>query len=93
MNRDIDRVIASIRRGFPALVCERPRAADPAVADRGLWILRHPDLPGEVQLESSTGLFPFLVESAGSPARDTVHTLEEAVALVMTRLRLAAVRH
>jgi hypothetical protein len=41
-----------------------------------------------VQLESSTGRVPFLVEGTESPVRDTAHTVDEAVALVVARLGL-----
>jgi hypothetical protein len=93
VERDIDRVIAALRRGLPSLVCEPLRVSHPGADDDGLWSFSHPDLPGEVQLESSSGSFPFLVEYDGTPARDTAHTVDEAVALVTAGLRLAGVHH
>jgi len=58
--------------------------------DDGLWFFTHPTVPGEVQLESSSGQLPFVVEGTHSSARDLARTLEEAVALVATRLALRA---
>ena len=89
MNRDIDRVIAGLRSSFPDIVCEQLRVANPGADDDGLWYFTHPSGRGEVQLESSTGQLPFLVEGNDSSARDTARTVEEAVALVATRLGLS----
>lgn len=88
MHRDIDAVIAELRRAYPSIVCEQLRVTHPGADDDGLWLFSHPDRPGEVQLESSTGQLPFLVEGTESPARDTAGTVEQAVALVATRLGL-----
>jgi hypothetical protein len=88
MDRDIDRVIAVLRHRFPELTCEQLRVAHPGADDDGLWFFRHPPAAVEVQLESSEGNVPFLVEGTDSEARDTAHTVDEAVALVTTRLGL-----
>jgi len=90
MHRDIDDVIGELRLAYPGIVCEQLRVAHPGTDDDGLWIFTHPDRPGEVQLEASTGQLPFLVEGTESPARDTARTVDQAVALVATRLGLIA---
>ncbi|MDF2771341.1 MAG: hypothetical protein K0S86_835 [Geminicoccaceae bacterium] len=87
MHRDIDTVIAELQRAHPSIACEQLRVTHPT-DDDGLWFFTHPDRPGEVQLESTTGQVPFLVEGTESPARDTAHSVEQAVALVATRLGL-----
>lgn len=88
MSRDIDSVIDQVRRAFPEIVCEQLRVAHPGADDDGLWFFSHPGRGGEVQLESSTGDLPFLVEGDDSNVCDTVRTIDEAVALVVTRLGL-----
>ena len=89
MHRDIDTVIAELQRTHPSSACEQLRVTHPA-DDDGLWFFSHPDRPGEVQLESSNGKVPFLVERTESPARDTAHSVEQAVALVVARLGFTA---
>jgi len=88
MHHDIDTVIAELRSAYPGVVCEQLRVAHPGADDDGLWYFRHPDARGEVQLESSSGQLPFLVEGTESPARDTARTVDQAVALVAARLGL-----
>ena len=89
MHRDIDQVIAKLQRAHPGIACEQLRATHPGADDDGLWFFTHPGARGEVQLESSTGQLPFLVEGTESPARDIAETVDQAVALVAARLGLA----
>lgn len=90
MDRDIDRVIAQLLNAYPDIACEQLRVTHPSADDDGLWFFTRPSRRGEVQLESSTGRLPFFVEGTESPDRDTAHTVDEAVALVATRLGLVA---
>jgi hypothetical protein len=87
MNRDIDRVIAKLKTTYPMMTVEQLRVAHPGADDDGLWFFRHPDSPIEVQLESSTGAAPFLVESDDG-ARLEVKSVDEAVEIVGLRLGL-----
>jgi hypothetical protein len=93
MDRDIDRVIAALRRSFPDIACEQLSVSHPGADDDGIWFITHPARQAEVQLESSTGQLPFVVECSDSPRRDTAHTLDEVVALVTARLGLGAPRN
>ena len=90
MHRDIDTVIAELQRTYPGVACEQLPVTHPGADDDGLWFFTHSARPGEVQLESSTGQLPFLVEGTESPAQDTARTIDQAVALVAARLRLIA---
>jgi hypothetical protein len=90
MHRDIDTVIAELQHAYPRSACEQIRVTHPSADDDGLWFFTHPDRPVEVQLESSTGQLPFLVEGTESPARDMARTVDQAVALVAARLGLIA---
>ena len=90
MHRDIDTVIAELQSAYPSIACEQLRVTHPGADDDGLWFFTHPDRPGEIQLESSTGQAPFLVEGTESPACDTAHTVEQAIALVAKRLGLTS---
>jgi hypothetical protein len=89
VDRDIDRVIAALEVRFPGIRGEQLRVTREA-DDDGLWFFTHSAVRGEVQLESSTGQVPFLVEGSDSPLREMASTVEEAAALVAARLGLAA---
>ena len=84
---DIDAVISELRRAHPEIAVERLAVRHPGADDDGLWFFTHPGARGEVQVESSTGAAPFLVESDDDPP-GTARTVGEAVALVATRLGL-----
>jgi hypothetical protein len=87
MNRDIDRVIARLKTTHPMVTVEQLGVAHPGADDDGLWFFRHPDSAIEVQLESSTGAAPFLVESDDG-ARLVVESVDQAVEVVGLRLGL-----
>jgi hypothetical protein len=83
--RDIDQVIAGLRRRHPDLRIEQLRVTHPA-DDDGIWFFKLPSTEIEVQLESSTGSCPFLVESSRSPERQHAATIVEAINMVSTVL-------
>jgi hypothetical protein len=88
MPRDIDAIIDALRRAHPEIACEQLRVLHPGADDDGLWFFTHPLGVGEVQLESTTGQFPFLLEGDDSDLREMIGTIEEAVARVSARLGL-----
>ena len=83
--RDIDQVIAALRRRHPDLRFEQ-RPVTYAAVDDGIWFINLPSTSFEVQLESSTGNCPFLVESSLSPERLHAATIGEAINMVSTML-------
>lgn len=83
--RDIDQVIAALRRRHSDLRVEQRPVAHVAV-DEGIWFINLPSASIEVQLESSTGNCPFLVESSLSPERLHAATIGEAINMVSTML-------
>ncbi len=62
MARDIDKVIERVRAQLPAVVVEKMKVSHLGVDDDGLWFFRLPPEKKEVQIESSTGAAPFLLE-------------------------------
>lgn len=88
--RDIDAVIDALRRAYPDIAYEQLRVTHPGADDDGLWFFTHPRGVGEVQLESSSGQFAFLLEGDDSNHREKVGTIGEAVARVGARLGLIA---
>ena len=86
MSRDIDLTIAALERALPGLRWEQLHVAHPGADDDGLWFFSHPAASGEVQLESSTGELPFLLEGDDGAERETVRSVDEAVRRVVARL-------
>jgi hypothetical protein len=89
MQRDIDKLIARVRRDYPAVQVEQLLVAHPAADDDGLWFLKHPGSSNEVQVESSTGAAPFIVESNQEQPADAA-TIDEALGFIVARLGLGS---
>jgi len=89
MVRDIDKLIAQVRRDYPSVAVEQLRVSHPGADDDGLWFFKHPGTLNEVQVESSTGAAPFLVESNEDPPAKAL-TVEQGILLVVTRLGFGA---
>jgi hypothetical protein len=88
MPRDIEQLIETLRRAYPDVAVEQQRAASPDAEDAGVWQVRHPDALADVQVESSTGQVPFLIESDLAPPV-SARTVADAARLVAARLGLA----
>ena len=78
MTRDIDQIIERIRSECPLVEVEQLRTKFPA-DDDGIWFFTRPNHPFEVQLESSSGMCPFLIETDESPERFNAENVETAV--------------
>ena len=83
--RDVDRIIEGVLAARPDVRWEQLQVAHPGVDDDGLWFVY---LPGsrcsEVQIESSKGDCPFLVEGRW---RREGNTVEDVITLVLEELR------
>jgi len=88
--RDIDAIIRQLRLAQPNVRIEQLKVAHPGADDDGIWFFHHPATDVEVQLESSTGNCPFLVESTDSTDRLQAGTVQQAVLLVVTGLGLTS---
>jgi len=84
--RDIDAIIGELQASYPAIAVEKLGALHPGADDEGLWFFRYSESGIEIQLESSSGNAPFLVESSGSGERLLANTIPEAVAMVVASL-------
>jgi hypothetical protein len=89
--RAIDRVIDAIRSALPGARVEQLQVKFPGADDDGLWFVNHPDSEIEVNIESSTGEPPFLIESSRNDARVRASDLDAVIAAVATALGLPAV--
>jgi len=59
---DLDAIVASVKQRLPGTMWLQAPVKHPA-DDDGVWFFWLPDLPGEVQIESSSALCPFIVET------------------------------
>ena len=83
--RDIDLVIAALRRRHSdVLVEQRPGAY--AAVDEAIWFVNLPSASVEVKLESPTGNCPFMIESSSDPERMHAATIGETINMVSTML-------
>ena len=78
--RDIDQIIQLLKVQVPGTDVEQLRVLHPGADDDGLWFIKVPNRSEQIQLESSEGICPFIVESDAEVARG--HTVEEVVATV-----------
>ena len=85
--RDIDQAIRLVRDRNAGVTVAQYRASHPA-DDDGLWFFSQPNSPFEVQVESSTGMCPFLIETDENEERVTAETIAEAVEAVIALLHL-----
>jgi hypothetical protein len=81
MPHDIDIISERVRSALPDVKIEQLRCTH-AADDDGVWFFRRDGKKEELQFESSSHDFPFLIETSTSEDRRTVHTLEEAVEAV-----------
>ncbi len=85
MPRDIDEIIERITAVFPNIPFRRlpvPHLTE----DGGLWMLAVPDRDTQVQVGSSYGIAPFLIESDHGEARFRVPNVSQAVSIIRTLL-------
>ena len=86
MARGIDQLTAALRRAYPDITVDPVREPRPGDED-GRWRVRHPAALTDVQILSSTGDAPFLVESDLAPPTPT-RSIDMAVRMIVDRLGL-----
>jgi hypothetical protein len=82
MARDIDRIIERLKAEIPDVHIVQLQVSHPGADDDGLWFIEVPGRAEKVQLESSNGECPFLIESDLSTASSQGHTVEEVISTV-----------
>jgi hypothetical protein len=83
MPRDIDQIIELLRREIPRVQITQLQVAHPGTDDDGLWFIKVPGRTEEVQIESSSGTCPFVIESDFSSERHHGRSVYEVVGTVM----------
>jgi hypothetical protein len=77
MRGEVDKILELVRRAYPDVSCDQLQVARPGVDDDGLWSFTRPGVSNEVQIESSEGRCPFLLEHDASDERRTGMTPED----------------
>jgi len=85
--RDIDQIIAELSQEHPEIAVRQLEVTHPGVDDDGIWFFTYPGRLEEVQLESSSGALPFLIESNYASVY-SARTVKDAVVQVANRLGL-----
>ena len=91
-NTDVDAVIAIVVGKLAAVRTDQLRVKHPT-DDDGLWFFTSPASDTEVQIESSTGQCPFLIESSANHERNTSNTVEATAGAVVRLLEKGASGH
>jgi hypothetical protein len=82
MARDIDRIIERLKAEIPDVHIGQLQVSHPGADDDGLWFIEVPGRTEKVQVESSNGECPFLIESDFSTPSSHGHTVEEVISAV-----------
>jgi hypothetical protein len=82
MPRDIDHIIERLKAALPEAQVTQLQVAHPGADDDGLWFITTPGRGGAVQIQSSHGSCPFLIESDFSDERFHGHTVDDVVSTV-----------
>jgi len=82
MRGDIDRILELVRRVHADVLCQQLPVVHPGADDDGLWFFTRPGIANEVQIESSSGRCPFLIEHRKSDERRTGTTPEDVASTI-----------
>ena len=82
MTRDIDQIIERLNAEIPGVHVAQLRVSHPETDDDGLWFIEIPNRVGKIQIESSNGSCPFLIESDLTAERFHGLNIEEVVLMV-----------
>lgn len=86
--RDIQGVINTMIQMYPETRVQQLKVQHPGADDDGLWFFQQPGCKYEVQVESSTGMCPFLIETDENEQRLTGSTVAETVEILAKLLHL-----
>ncbi len=85
---EVREIIALVQSSLPTVQWSRLIVHHPGADDDGIWFFSLPDEPGDVQIESTFGVCPFVVETDKHPDRYTGDTVTLVADTVVNWLRL-----
>ncbi len=83
---DIQLIVTRVASEYPQLQIRQLKVSHPA-DDAGLWFITGPG-SFEIQFESSTGDFPFLMESSAHKERHCIRDVDSALAAIARELAI-----
>ncbi|HVE59960.1 MAG TPA: hypothetical protein VNB22_24315 [Pyrinomonadaceae bacterium] len=85
--KDIDLIIEKVNQILPDVGVWQPSKTYPS-DDNGIWYFSLPDVKQSIQIESSYGLCPFIVETDEQSSYDArrASTIDEAVEMIVEYL-------
>lgn len=84
--RDIEKIVQLVKNRIPDVNIEQLRVTHPA-DDNGIWFFWMSDTAGDdIQIESSYGKCPFLIETNRNGHRRIGNTIEETVGIICSHL-------
>lgn len=89
MSRDIDKIIVGVRERIPKVDISQHYVKDPRKEDDGVWFFKLPGILKRIQIESSFGECPFIVEHDDMKASTDAwqaHSVDEAVEMISSYL-------
>jgi hypothetical protein len=86
--RDIEQIIESIKKTSPEVTVRQVEVLHPGADDDGLWFFSKISGELEVQIESSTGMCPFLIETDENDTRGTTSLINETINMLSSWLHL-----
>ena len=85
---DAEKVIHSIVTKYPEVKVRQLHVLHPGADDDGLWFFDWVGSKFGVQIESSSGMSPFLVETDESDVRIITESVDETICAVLKLLHL-----
>jgi hypothetical protein len=80
---DVETISAQVRANFPELIVNQLQVNYPA-DDDGIWFFHIPADPADdIQIESSSGLCPFLIETNRDDSRRIGETVQDVVRIII----------
>jgi hypothetical protein len=89
MSRDIDQIIERVKLRLPDVIVRQHWVRDPRKEDDGVWWFCLTGIEKNIQVESSYGVCPFIVEHddmRSSSEAESTETVEEAVEMIVAYL-------
>ncbi|HTZ73507.1 MAG TPA: hypothetical protein VMB47_06280 [Candidatus Aquilonibacter sp.] len=86
--RDINQIIDAVEANRPTVNMQQLKVHHAGADDDGLWFFWKDDGDVEIQIESSDGMCPFLVETSENATRLTTNSIEETVEAIYRLLHL-----
>jgi hypothetical protein len=86
--RDVDHIIQSIMKICPTAKTTRLSVSQRGVDDDWLWFFQQPDGQFGVQIEWSTGMCPFRIETEGTDVRFTANSIDQAIEILIDLLHI-----